>query len=61
MRWLAKQKVHAPEKGRGIFVLGFLGKGAISFLSPQDFPGGSVAKTPCSQCRGPGFNPWSGI
>ena len=25
-----------------------------------DFPGGPVAKTPCSQCRGPGFNPWSG-
>ena len=25
-----------------------------------DFPGGPVAKTPCSQCRGPGFDPWSG-
>ena len=25
-----------------------------------DFPGGPVAKTPCSQYRGPGFNPWSG-
>ena len=23
------------------------------------FPGGSVAKTPCSQSRGPGFDPWS--
>ena len=23
------------------------------------FSGGSVAKTPCSQCRGPGFDPWS--
>ena len=22
-----------------------------------DFPGGAVAKTPCSQCRRPGFNP----
>ena len=22
-----------------------------------DFPGGSVAKTPCSQCRGPGLDP----
>jgi hypothetical protein len=22
-----------------------------------DFPGGSVAKTPCSQCREPEFNP----
>ena len=23
------------------------------------FPAGPVAKTPCSQCRGPRFNPWS--
>ena len=26
----------------------------------RDFPGGAVDKTPHSQCRGPGFNPWSG-
>ena len=25
-----------------------------------DFPGGLVAKTLCSQCRGPGFDPWLG-
>ena len=25
-----------------------------------DFPGGPVAVTPSSQCRGPGFDPWSG-
>ena len=25
-----------------------------------NFPGGPVAKTPCPQCRGPRFNPWSG-
>ena len=24
------------------------------------FPGGPIAKTPCSQCRGPGFDPYSG-
>ena len=24
-----------------------------------DFPGGPVTKTPSSQCRGPGFDPWS--
>ena len=24
------------------------------------FPGGPVAKTPSSQCRGPWFDPWSG-
>ena len=32
-------------------------------LIPQaclgDFPGGLVAKTPHSQCKGLGFNPWS--
>ena len=26
----------------------------------RDFPSGTVDKTPCSQCRGPGFDPWSG-
>ena len=26
----------------------------------RDFPGGPVDKTPCSQCRGPSFIPWSG-
>ena len=26
----------------------------------KDFPGGPVAKTPCSQYRGPRFNSWSG-
>ena len=26
----------------------------------RDFPSGPVVKTPCSLCRGPGFNPWSG-
>ena len=25
-----------------------------------DFPGGPMAKTPCSQSQGPGTNPWSG-
>ena len=25
-----------------------------------DFPGGQVAKTACSQCRGPRLDPWSG-
>ena len=26
----------------------------------RDFPGGPVAKMPCSQWRRPGFDPWSG-
>ena len=25
-----------------------------------DFPGDPAVKTPSSQCRGPGFDPWSG-
>ena len=25
-----------------------------------DFPGGPMGKTPCSQWRGPGFDPWPG-
>ena len=25
-----------------------------------DLPGGPVAGTPCSPCRGPGSDPWSG-
>ena len=33
---------------------------AISVMSVRDFLGGPVAKTPCSQCRGPRFDPWSG-
>ena len=36
---------------------------SISRMLPpqnQDFPGGPVAKTLCSQCRGSRFNPWPG-
>ena len=29
-------------------------------LEIRDFPGGAVVRTPCSQCREPGFDPWSG-
>ena len=29
-------------------------------MQPSDFSGGPVAKSPSSQCRGPGLNPWSG-
>ena len=35
-------------------------EGSVMKESLWDFPGGPVAKTPCSQCRGPGFNPWLG-
>lgn len=29
-------------------------------ITQRDFPGGLAAKTPCSQCRGPSFDPRSG-
>ena len=32
-----------------------------SWCAMWDFPGGLVVKTLCSQCRGHGFDPWSGI
>ena len=31
-----------------------------SINARRDFPGGPVAKTPSCQCRGVGFDPWSG-
>ena len=31
-----------------------------SHMKNRDFPGGLGAKTPCFQCRGPRFDPWSG-
>ena len=34
--------------------------GRVLKIPPSGLPGGPVAKTPCSQCRGPGFDPWSG-
>ena len=32
----------------------------VSQKEDSNFPGGPVAKTLHSQCRGPGFDPWSG-
>jgi hypothetical protein len=39
---------------------GFPGGASVKELTCWDFPGGPGAKTPCSQCRGPGFDFWSG-
>ena len=35
--------------------------GGIKEQEFEDLLGGPVAKTPHFQCRGPGFDPWSGI
>ena len=32
----------------------------IKTMVSKDFPGGPVAKTPHSQCRGSRFHPWAG-
>ena len=32
----------------------------INSANSRDFHSGPVAKTPCSQCRGTRFDPWSG-
>ena len=32
----------------------------LNTLTFGDLPGGPVAKTVSSQCKGPGFDPWSG-
>ena len=32
----------------------------LRYLWFGDFPGGPGGKAPCSQCRGPRFDPWSG-
>ena len=35
-------------------------KSISSKIRNKDFPGGSVVKTPCFQCKGHGFDLWSG-
>ena len=32
----------------------------LKIILGGNFPGGPGVKTPCSQCRGHGFDPWSG-
>ena len=34
--------------------------GIAKIKNIRDIPGGPGTKTSSSQCRGPGFNPWSG-
>ena len=33
---------------------------SFPYWNNRDLRGGLMAKTPCSQCRGPGYNLWSG-
>ena len=38
---------------------GFTAASLLESSAFRDFSGGPVGKTPCSQCRGPRFDPWS--
>ena len=38
----------------------FVGVKAIKMGKFKDSPSSPIVKTPCSQCRGPRFDPWSG-
>ena len=67
--WCSSAPRPEPVTGQGWhFHLGPLGSLEILKLdsgncSPHGrtlMPGGPVVKIPCSQCRGPGFDPWSG-
>ena len=48
-------KVTLRDEGHG-----FEGQEKDAEINNRDCPGGLAAKTLCSQCRGPRFDPWSG-
>ena len=61
--------VYSSQNQKGLFVLMCFTwawthsrglSGDESCIENRDLPGGSVAKTPCSQCKGRGFDPWLG-
>ena len=47
--------LHGMTKNKQIRIIIFFKK-----EKNENFPGGPVAKLLCFQCRGCGFNPWSG-
>ena len=68
--WLAQMEVCShlvwslplPEAGRSHLAgsRATAEKTCVKTSPWRDFPGGTVEKTLCSQCRGPRFDPWSG-
>ena len=52
LNWLRQVEIHLRNKNRTTK--------NIQNLDTWDFPGGPVAKTLCSQCSGPRFDPWLG-
>ena len=62
LHWQADSQPLRPGKPpRTVSPFNFsLTGGGTVILHCGDFTGGPVVKIPCSQCRGPGFNPQSG-
>ena len=59
--WTKEGTINRTEKSRqACFMLLQKKKLTLKRHKVRDLPGGPVAKTSRSQCRGPGFNPWSG-
>ena len=56
-RGLKVLRVTQPTRGP---VRSHFKRESYSKTPDRDFPGGPVVKTPCFQCRGRGFDPWSG-
>ena len=54
MAWDLRHKKRCEKKRKG-----FVDRKHLRVLR-ENFLGGLVAKTPSSQCREPGFDPWSG-
>ena len=57
--WASKHNTQHDEAERSRVNCHWINSLSYSETPREDFPGGPVAKAPCSQCRGPGFNPWS--
>ena len=53
LRFTLKHMLHLNRQKTIVFILTDIKN---SFL---DFPDGPVAKSPCSQCKGPRLNPWT--
>ena len=65
------EKLIVPSVSEAMEELSYIVEGSVkstilenslvaSLKVKRDFPGGPVAEILCSQCRGPGFRPWSG-
>ena len=59
MSHISDNKLNCSAKFKGL-TLNWLQGARQKKEMVRDFPGGSEAKTPRSQCRGPGVNPLSG-